>query len=62
MGQDLSMIVHVCGMNIDNSIDNLEQIDLINSIFTIQNNKENTSNYSVRSSKKPLWNAFIYRN
>ena len=55
------MIVHVCGMNIDNSRDNIEQSDLINSIFTIQNNENNTYNYTVRTSKEPKWEAFIYR-
>jgi hypothetical protein len=33
MGQDLSMIVHGCGMNIDNSRENKEQMNLINSIL-----------------------------
>ncbi len=61
MGTNLSMIVHVCGMNIDNSRDNIEQSDLINSIFTIQNNENNTYNYTVRTSKEPKWEAFIYR-
>ena len=55
------MIVHVCGMNIDNSRENIEQSDLINSIFTIQNNENNTYNYTVRTSKEPKWEAFIYR-
>ena len=40
MGTNLSMIVHICGMNVDNYRENMEQLDLINSIFTIQNNKK----------------------
>ena len=63
MGTNLSfsMIVHVCGMNVDNSRENMEQLDFINTIFTIENNAQNTYNYTVRSSKKPKWKAFIYR-
>ena len=61
MGQDLSMIVHVCGMEIDNPIESIAQTDLINSIFKVSNSKESTYNYTVRNSEKPKWNAIIYR-
>jgi hypothetical protein len=59
MGQDLSMIVHVCGMDTENPHERSHQIDLINLIFTEQNSKENTSNYEIRYSKKPKWKAYI---
>lgn len=61
MGQDLSMIVHVCGIEIDNPIESIAQTDLINSIFKVSNSKESTYNYTVRNSEKPKWNAIIYR-
>ena len=55
-----SMIVHICGVN-ENSNESLAQLNLINAVFTEQKNKENTHDYIVRSSKKPVWNAYIYR-
>ena len=61
MGQDLSMIVHICGMDRTNSEENIAQLELINSIFTEPNNGENTNNYTIRNSKKPKWNAIIYK-
>ena len=62
MGQvDLSMIVHVCGINDQNPIDNTEQFNLINGLFTEKNKEENTTDYAVQSSKKPKWNAYIYK-
>ena len=52
MGQvDLSMIVHVCGINDQNPIDNTEQFNLINGLFTEKNKEENTTDYAVQSSK-----------
>jgi len=61
MGQDLSMIVHICGMDRTNSEENIAELELINSIFTEPNNGENTNNYTIRNSKKPKWNAIIYK-
>ena len=55
------MIVHVCGIEIDNPIESIAQTDLINSIFKVSNSKESTYNYTVRNSEKPKWNAIIYR-
>ena len=62
MGQnDLSMIVHVCGIDQVNSNEKIAQVNLIESVFTEKNEEENTSNYNVRTSKKPEWKAFIYK-
>ena len=58
---DLTMIVHVCGADKKNSNGIIRQMELINSIFTEPNNGENTNNYTIRNSKKPKWNAIIYK-
>ena len=34
-------------------------MNLINSIFTIQNDKENTNSYILKSSKEQKWNAYL---
>ena len=62
MGEDLSMIVHICGIDFNNPVESSSQIDIINSIFMVSNTKDNTDDYTIRSSKKPKWNAIIYRN
>ena len=56
------MIVHVCGIDFNNPVESSSQIDIINSIFMVSNTKDNTDDYTIRSSKKPKWNAIIYRN
>ena len=65
MGQnpiiDLSMIIHVCGVELDNSNENINRKNLINYIFTEDNSEESKYDYKVKTSKNPKWNAFIYR-
>ena len=59
MGQDLSMLVHICGMDANNHKINISQMNIINLIF--QNENKITQDYIIRTSKEPKWDAFIYR-
>lgn len=61
MGQDLSMLVHICGMDYNNHQTNISQMNIINLIFKVENKKKSTYDYIVRTSKEPKWDAFIYK-
>lgn len=59
--QDLSMFVHICGMDVNNHKINISQMNIINLIFQNENKEKSTHNYIIRTSKEPKWDAFIYR-
>ena len=60
MGQDIIMNVHITGLDLRNEENYKSQVEVLNKIFPEKDEKNSTSDYTVKYSKKPKWKAFIY--
>ena len=60
MGQDTIMNVHITGLDLRNEENYKSQVEVLNKIFPEKDEKNSTSDYTVKYSKKPKWKAFIY--
>ena len=55
-----TMNIHICGLDIDNKDIYKSQMKSLNILFPKEDKGKSTSDYIVKYSEKPKWNAFIY--
>ena len=60
MGQDTTMNIHVTGLDMRSEENYKSQVEVLKKIFPEIDEKNSTSDYNVKYSKKPKWKAFIY--
>ena len=54
------MNIHICGLDKENSSNNISQLKILNTLFPKTDKKLSTSNYLVNYNEKGSWNSFIY--
>lgn len=54
------MNIHICGLDKENSANNISQMKILNTLFPKTNTNLSTSKYMVKYNDKGRWNAFIY--
>ena len=59
-GEYASMNIHICGLDKNDKEFYESQMKSLNILFPNEDKNKSTSNYTVKYSKKPKWNAFLY--
>ena len=62
MGQKTSKVmnIHICGIDKEDSSNNISQMKILNTLFPRTDKNLSTSNYMVKYNEKGSWNAYIY--
>ena len=58
--ENTNMNIHICGLDINDKENYKIQMETLNKLFSKEDKNKSTSDYKVRYSEEPKWNAFIY--